>query len=140
MIMGLPWEVFDARFITSTGLLLCSLVLSSWMRDEFNRSRCLCLAFSNLLCASATSFDRCSKSMFVFVVRFVGAAPFFVGCRFSCGRVFFVGFAGLAIECLCRAGLVGWLDGPGLESAGGCLCWACLFCFFSVNRNSFISS
>ena len=39
IVKGLPWEESDARFINSTDLLLCSLVVSSWMRDEFNLSR-----------------------------------------------------------------------------------------------------
>ena len=76
IVSGLPWDESDARFITSTDLLLCRFVVSSWMLGEFCLSLCVCFAFSSFDCASDASFERCSNSLIDFDVRFVGVVPF----------------------------------------------------------------
>ena len=80
IVSGLPWDDSDARLITSTDLLLCRFVVSSWMRGEFCMTLCLCFAFSSFDCARAASFEHCSNSLFDFVVRFVGCVHFLFGC------------------------------------------------------------
>ena len=139
MVSGLPWEESEASLFTSTDSLLRSLVISSWMRGAISLSFCLCFAFSNLDCASAASFEQCSNSLLVFVVRCVGSVPFLlVCCAFFCGRGFLAGWS----RCVLGLG-PGWSiseDGSRLQSAGACLFWACLLVFFSVNKNSFIFS
>ena len=88
------------------------------MRDEINLSRCLLVAFSNLLCDSAASFERSSNSLFVFVLRFYGAALFVLGgCGFFCSRGVFDGLSHCVLEL--GPGWSSWADGPGLESAAG---------------------
>ena len=131
IVNGLPWEESTARLMTSTDSLLQSLVVSSCTRGEISLSLYLWLAFSNLDCARAAFFERCSNSFLVFFVRFVGAVPFLlVCCGFFCGRGLLAGWS----RCVLGLGPSWyiWEDGSRLQSAVGCLFRNCLLDFFSV--------